>query len=230
MHSVAAVIRENKPNIAGSTLTTYVYNIMRLKRAVNPLTQDNVRAYLEKLDSPTVAQNLVSALVAYAGDSWSPLHAIWSDRAESLKDTQQLTDREATNWVDAKALRRMLSRMREDIDVHNLWKRKQLSERHFRLLQAYLVFSIHKEFHLRNDLPSVQVVRTTSLVKPTGNYFVLSRNTFLFNRFKTYRYFQRRHQLPVRLSPSKRLTRLIRAFIKRFPGERLLRRGGGGGL
>jgi hypothetical protein len=175
---------------------------------------------------PVQARNLMTALVVYQGDTWRPLMAKYIDLAENVLNLQQLSDREARNWVDAATIRKMIRRMREDVKTHKLLERMpHVTKREKRLLMAYIAFSIHNIFHLRNDLPSLNVVAVSSLAQAShSNYYVRSTGVIHLWRFKTYSYFRRRGLLPLKLQLPNGIRKLINAFVFAYDHEKILGR------
>ena len=224
MHAIAWHIRKNKPDIVDSTVAYYTSAIRRLRTVDPELSQKLVSDYLDGI-KPTAALPLVSALVAYQGDRWKPLHTVYRKAADALRDTQGLSEREALLWVDAKYVRAAIRRMKQDVALHRLVERARggrapLLRWEHNLLMGYIALTIHNIFHLRNDLPSVKIVSAHSDAKT--NSYVLSSSSLILFDFKTKRAFSVRSEIPVVLTFPRRVAKVLFRFAAKRVGEHLL--------
>ena len=227
MHAIAWHIRQNKPDIVDSTVAYYTSAIRRLRAVAPELSHNLVSQYLDGI-KPTAALPLVSALVAYQGDRWKPLHTVYRKAADALRDTQGLSEREALLWVDAKYVRAAIRRMKQDVALHRLVERgRGLVRWEHNLLMGYIALTIHNIFHLRNDLPSVKIVSARSDAKT--NSYVLSSSSLILFDFKTKRAFSVRSEIPVVLTFPRRVAKVLFRFAAKRVGEHLLYKRDGGG-
>jgi len=219
MHAISTRIRSRKPKIADSTVTMYARNVLRLKRISSSLDPKILEPYLAK-QTPGSAELLATTLVVFLDDGASKdwareqldkYHKVSSDQ----RDLQRLTDKEAQNWTDVRTIRAALRRMGKDIETRNLFTKKTLRHRDYRLLLGYVCLRIHDEYHLRADLPTMQIYKTEKEADG-ANAYILDRNELILYTFKTSPHFKRRKQLPIRLRVSRKLHSLIKRFHDRF--------------
>ena len=227
MHAIAWHIRQNRPEIVDSTVVYYTSAIRRLRKVDPDLSATAIQDYLDGI-APTAALPLVSALVAYQGNRWTHLHTVYRKAADRARDTQGLSEREARLWVDARYVRSGIRRMKRDIAMHGLAKKRKrakLDRWEHNLLMGYMALVIHNEFHLRNDLPSVKIVAASSDAREGGaNSYVLSSGTLVLFDFKTKRAFAKRHSLPIVLTFSRTAAKILFRFAVGRVGEHLLYR------
>ena len=212
------VIREKKKNITDSTVSTYAYNIARVKRALgNNFSAAQLDVYLRGLENPPLATVLLASLSAI-GLRFEKLMDEYTIKANDVLDRQRKSKTESKNWITEKDLKRMHRRMAEDVKTHRLFETGGETRSSFRALQAHIAFLILHELHFRNDLPTFKVARVLGDVETRGNWYVVSQGLFLLRNFKTKRSFQRRGiKLPLRLAISKRLKRKLRDFCSVKP-------------
>ena len=110
MEILKIIIKENKPNIAASTVNSYATNLKSLfyshnpkKLALDPVWFHNQPLMLEILkEEPIIKQsNFLTALIAYNSNNeaykLSLLHL--SSQLKQKKDTQDMSPKENKNWI-----------------------------------------------------------------------------------------------------------------------------------
>ena len=201
-------IRENKPHLTISSITTYAAHVKRVRKVSPELREGEVLKYLDTL-KPTIANQLISAIVALKPE-FAVHVARYRKTAEQLRaeNAQKSTAKQRENWVTVASIKRATRLMRREIN--------QFGFRDHRLVMAYLTWAIMLEHTMRNDLPSVKVAETTADFKPGGNFYIVSKGELWMSDFKTKRAFRNRGLLPLKLGLSKSL----RTFIFRYLRER----------
>ena len=105
-------------------------------------------------------------------------------------------------------LKKMLSRMREDIKNRNLYKVDPLPIRERALLQAYTILAFMVKGPLRLDAADIRIVsaykykQLTDTEKEVSNWYIVGSGTdqrLHLHRFKTAKFFKLRDELPVKI-------------------------------
>ena len=216
LDALATFFKEKRPDLADSSVRTYVNAVKRVVKKLGMEFQvEELDKWLETM-SPAQARNTLTPFLMWRKASPHDTHyrALF-DKYNSATETSRLnrvaSDREAKNWTSVKAIRGAIRRMGQDSKVLGL--------KDYRLFLAHFIFRVHDELHLRNDLPSVRIVSAPGEMdeKHKHNYYVLAEKKIYFFHFKTRRAFQCLKDWPVALPVSPNLGRFIRRYIREKP-------------
>ena len=212
------LFREKKPDVSGETIRTYAHSYRRIVHHVGPNVEKRaLDEYLEELN-PVIARNLLTAVVVLKGDGYRQIFDKYTAKAETIMGLQTKSPQQQKNWTSLRHIKRMISRMKENISVHKLFEEKTvLSRKTFRLLTAFISWMLHSEIPMRNDLPTVRLVYTTAETNAVRNFFVVSTRKLHLSQFKTASHFRKRGLLPLRFSLTKKLTNLLFLYLKKKP-------------
>jgi len=213
------VLKERKPDIANTTIRNYAANIRRVRRALGEdFSRERLREWLEELNKPAVALTILASLTALHGSRYGALMDKYNILREDVLDSQRMSRVQSENWTTVANIKKMLRRMYEDVRTFDLLRLKTNNVQKYRLLVAFISFSIHHEYHFRNDLPTFKVSRTVSEMDKRSNYFVMANSSFYLRNFKTSRAFARNgYKLPLVFKCSKVLAKLIRGYLRVKP-------------
>ena len=225
MHKLDEFLHNQRPSLKKETIVRYRNSILRVQKKLGEnFSLEMLDDWLSTL-KPGAATRILSALLLNTlGDrvhsKYKRLFDKYNKEVTRVWSEQKFSEREKKHWTSVKRIRHMLRRMKEDVTTHKLLTR-DLNSIEFNLLRAYVMFSIHHEFQVRNDMRYVRVLRTQSELKggakADSNYYVITSGVFIYYRFKTQRAFQRKGDWPVHLQCSKRLQKLLRAYVKNKP-------------
>ena len=215
METIERRIATLRPGLAPGTYKTYAYSVMRARRIGGEnLDIMRLRTYFGTV-KPIQARNILTALVVYDGPRWKKLHEVYMEAIEGNLYAQSLTDRESANWVNLRALKKVVSWMRRDVAIHGLMGGTIVLNKHqHSLLVAFICWSIHLELPMRNDLCTFKVARVPKDAEGAGNWYIVSNGTFVLRKFKTAKFFSRRGWLPLRLTVSTPLAVTIRRYLR----------------
>ena len=215
------LFRRKKPDIAQSSVTTYVNTVMRIQRELGQPTDEELEAWLNEM-KPTQARNLMTPLMIMYGEKHKRLFEKYNVLADSDLDQQRLSASEMRHWVQKKSIKRMLARLREDCNTHKVFSGVS-TEAKWRLRQMYVLWSIHFEFPWRNILNNCRIVPTRAGIDTKLNYYCVREQSFYISVFKTKSVFKRHGwTLPLIHRVSGPLSRIIfkhvskREFVRDF--------------
>ena len=117
---IEARLRELRPGLADATLKTYARAVSRMQKLSQNLDMATIRSALENMDV-VQARNILTALVVFDGPRWRRLHEKFMSAAEGRLRDQRLTDREAANRADWATIKKVVRRLRRDVDTHKLF-------------------------------------------------------------------------------------------------------------
>jgi len=211
--TLVELLTEKKPNLAPSSIATYVNNVLRIQREIGQPTEDELEAWLDGF-KPTQARNLMTPLMILYDGRHKRLFDKYNAAASSDLDQQRLSPSEMKHWVQKKSVRRMISRMREDCQIHKVFNSPPTMEAKWRLRQMYVLWAIHYEFPWRNILGDCRVIQTCADAPKNKNHYCIREQSFFIVEFKTKNVFKRHgYELPLvhRVSPG--LAKLIAKHI-----------------
>ena len=218
------MLKERKPNLSAYSYLTYRTSLKRLAKISPTYEPGPIIKYIKELGNPNVARNLLVPLLILKGEVFREVFNSLSDKFEEIKMDQKPTANQLKNITTLKDIKRMIRRMRENIDAHKLLKKPfaSLNTVQKRLVIAYVSFALLIDVTMRSDLNSVLVVATNSkATEKDANYYVASTGTLILNRFKTHRSFARRGLLPLKLDVKRTTKRVIAEYLRNVEGDYL---------
>ena len=225
-------IKKARPDLADSSCRTYTSNVLRVNRAIESKSFNANADRIPKLfkdKSIAVQKGLTVACLVWARASEKPHDKLEAQlkvldtavRKEVI--TQQPSDKERKNWTSMTKLKKMLSRMREDIKNRNLYNVDPLPIRERALLQAYTILSFMIKGPLRLDAADIKIIsaykykQLTDAEKEVSNWYIVGSGTdqrLHLLRFKTANFFKIRDELPVKIQLDKQDKATFNAWIK----------------
>ena len=214
--SEMGLLKKKKPGLSERTYLTYRTSLIRLKKVSPNYEVASINAYLSGLKNSPLGRNLLTPLLILYPQRFRSLFDELQRASEKVLTNQRPSRSQAQNVTTLKEVRRMLRRMREDINTHKLHNRKfnSMNTVERRLLIAYTSFSLLLDITMRNDSNTLQMARTTSDTNEQGNWYVHSTGTVVLRKFKTARSFTRRGGLPLYLGVRVGTKRVLDRYIK----------------
>lgn len=212
MDKLTKRIKDKRPNIKESTITSYIKSLRVLnnKKDFENISflydYDDIIKKIEDFKPATQKAKLASVLVALGTEDKlkeelykkynNKLHSISKEYYKRIENNKK-TQRESNNWVDLKDLMKVLNYHIRQIKKENIHKRddKQLNKKQKRILQDYLITSLYLlQPPRRNVYANTKVIsekdfnKLSENEKNNNNYLVIvSRNKkyFYFANYKT---------------------------------------------
>jgi len=217
------LLKERKPNLSAYSYLTYETSLKRLGKISPTYEPGPIIKYVRELGNPNVARNLLVPLLILKGEIFRETFNSLSDKFEEIKINQKPTTNQLKNITTLKDVKRMIRRMRENINTHKLLKKpfSSLNTVQKRLVIAYVSYVLLVDVTMRSDLNSLLLVKTSSQATDDKNYYIASTGTLVLNRFKTHRSFARRGLLPLILKVKNTTKKIIAEYIRTIEGPYL---------
>ena len=212
-------------------MRTYTSNVLRVNRALNSTAFNANAERIPKLFSDksiAVQKGLVVACLVWARAAGKPtkkLEKVLKQLDTAVRKqatTQQPSAKERRNWTSMPKLKKMLTRMKEDVKNRGLYTADPLPPRERALLQAFTILSFMIKGPLRLDAADIRLISAYKYKQLSGeerekwNWYVTGAKTdqrlYLF-RFKTAKHFQKRDELPIRIELDKQDKATFNAWI-----------------
>ena len=220
MEILKSTIKENKPNIAMSTVNSYATNLKTLfyshnpkKIELDPTWYHNQEHMLEILkDEPIVRQsNFLTALIAYDkhNEKYKSSLMHLSSQLKQKKDSQDMTPKENKNWKDYEEIEKIYEDMR--IVCEPLLKSKEpLSTDQMSKLQDFIILSLTCGYWIpprRSEDWCKMKIKGYDTEKE--NYIDFEKKKFIFNIYKTSKtYDEQEVDIP------KKLKIILKRYVK----------------
>jgi len=204
------LIKKEKPNVKDTTINTYLKNLVKLNKMVNPDTELKDIDFLKNIDKVsetidhlhyTTKRNYYNAIIVtlLVHDDEELLKQYQSIRDklnqqyEDEQATGVISDKQKENFVEIEEIHKVINEIYEEIYMKKLKKKSELSKKDQHLFMVYLLISIYVKYPFRNDVAGMSVIskRTynnlTLEEKTTNNYVVVEKNkmSFVLNEYKT---------------------------------------------
>ena len=226
-------LQKSRPNAKQSTIKMYEANLTKLKKMFDTDNYEflkNVDKVMEKLEGKhfTTIKNYVNSIVILllalnSDGKYDKLLEKYDD--ERLKLTQMYEDANATNKISEKQ-KVNFAPFEEVVEMTNKmanelkgWKKKELSAKEKTLLQVYLVYMIHLQLPMRNELAGMEAITKrkynsmSDKEKESGNWLVMEKNKMFMslNEYKTQKTYKE-----ITFPVPKDLEKLLRAYIRKY--------------
>ena len=206
-------LQEKRPDLAAASLSTYASALKRLKKISPEYEVGKIMAFLKTL-SPPNARNHLTPLLILDQKKWKQHFDSFNESVEKLRVQQTPSANHEKNITSMAELKRLIRRMKEDIQTHKLFSKQNKNSTQRRLLIAYVSFVLLMDVTMRADSNSIKFAKTTSLSNETENWFILSTGTLSLNKFKTARSFRRRGMLPLLIRLKPKTLKILRLFTQ----------------
>ena len=220
-------IETKRPNLAPATKRVYESALKRLKKISPNYEVEPIMAFLKTL-SPPNARNHLTPLLILDNRKWKEHFDSFSASVEKMRERQKPSANHEKNITSIAEIKRLIRRMKEDVNTHKLFSKTKLNTPQKRLLIAYVSFVLLLDVTMRNDSNSIKFAKRTAESDEKDNWFILATGTLSLNKFKTARSFRPRGMLPllIRLKPS--TLKVLRKFTQNHKsGDYLFSLGGG---
>ena len=237
MSSTKDIIKEERPNIADSSLKIYVSNLEKLKK----MFESDDYAFLSKIQevkdklshlSDNTKRNYYNAIIIYLmavgkdtekdneilkeyNDMRDELNKLYEDN----QATGVISDKQKDNFVDISEVNTMIDTMAQEIKDKKIKKRagEGLKPKEYNLLQVYVLFSIYSRLPMRNDVAGMEAItkreynKLTDSEKKEKNYLVVNKNDMfmVLNKYKTAKKYEENI-----IEIGKDLEKILRIWIK----------------
>ena len=222
-----------RPDLADSSIRTYTSNVLRVSRAISGSAFNKNAAKIPTLfkdKSLAVQKGLTVSCLVWCRAAKKPhgkLEELLKTLDTALREyviKQQPTQKERKNWTSMAKLRKMLTRMREDIKNQKLYVVDPLPPRARAMLQAYTILSFMVKGPLRLDAADVRLVsaykykQMSGSERETHNWYVTGAGTdqqLHLYRFKTAKHFAKKAGgLPLKIILDKQDKSTFNAWIR----------------
>lgn len=224
MTSLKEHIKEQRPTLSESSLTTYNSILKSLYRKVfgdgnmdfdNFEKSDKILTFLKDLE-PNKRKTIMSALVVICKDPKPYRTQMLDDIKETSAKTakQEKTPDQEENWITQDALRAKFAELGQD-SAHT-YKKKTLAMTDLQKIQDFIIIAL---FHLivPRRAQDYTEFKIKDVDKEKDNWFDDRVNEFVFTKYKTAKFYGEQ-RLPI----GKDLKLIIKKWIKSNPTEYLL--------
>lgn len=233
VENLSETLQKSRPKAKPSTIKMYEANLNKLKKIFDTDNYDflkNVDKVMEKLEGKhfTTIKNYVNSIVILllalnSEGEFDTLLEKYDD--ERLKLTKMYEDSNATNKISEKQ-KVNFAPFEEVVDMTTKmaselkgWKKKELSAKQKTLLQVYMVYMVHLQLPMRNELAGMEAItkrkyNSMSIKdKEAGNWLVMEKNKMFMslNEYKTQKTYKE-----ITFPVPKDLEKLLRAYIRKF--------------
>jgi len=212
--AIKETLKENRPKLADSSLTTYasiidnLHKRMRPNEPFNRALMDDSGAILHELSTKpsNTRKTILSALVIYTLKNKAVSSAyrtvMMADGAKTNHaDTEQkMTDAQRANWVSQEDVHALFDRMdRETKPLFSMYssKNKQITTAHINKMQDFITLALYTLIPVRRLMDYTEF-KVRNFNTETDNF--MQRGHFVFHKYKTSKvYGEQSVKLPIRL-------------------------------
>lgn len=204
MATIAETLKTNRPNIAPSTIKTYVSLLGSLARKLGGTPtpkyfEDNSKKILDHLkDVPySRRKTLLAGLVSLCGKH----ECVDAYRSLMMKDIhdyndeqkqQEMTTTQKDNWITQDQVKELYNKMAQD--TKHLFKKKDLTNADKRQFMDFVILSVYVLIDPRRLL-DYTAFKVRGIDNKVDNY--MDKLTFVFNTYKTKKvYGEQRVKIP----------------------------------
>ena len=222
MEILKTTIKENKPNIAISTVNSYATNLKSLFYSHNPKKVDVIPEWfldhehmLEIMkEEPIVKQsNFLTALIAYDkhNEKYKSALMLLAPQLNKKKDSQIKTEKQTENWKSYDEIKKIYEDMLLICDP--LLKSKQpMNKEQMNKLQDFIILSLTCGYWIpprRSEDWCKMKTGIKNYDNEKDNYIDFINSKFVFNIYKTSKTYD---EQAVEIPP--KLKRILRRYIK----------------
>jgi hypothetical protein len=216
--------------VAESTANHYINTLYSLNNKVPFKTLAflrNTEAVMEAIKkyAPSTQKTLVAVIVSaldfYKTKApYKKTHGYYSellkDKKEELSGTEgKMSDKQEANWEDWSSIMTKKSEMKTAISLFA--NNKNLTAKQYDDLLAYVILSLYTDIQPRRNQDYMDMyVVSVEPTDTTKNYYVVSDQRFVFNKYKTYKKWGKQ-VVNVPNSPEAPLADTLAIFLKHHP-------------
>jgi hypothetical protein len=226
MEELTDCLKKNKPNISPNSVKTYVsilrsfyYQHHSKGTEMNCKWFDNEDDIVKLLkDKPASSRKTTySALIALTNNSkYKKLLMEDGKEYQEFINEQKKTETQEENWKDFDEVKSLYDDMYKR--VKPILKFEKINNNDFKLLTDFIIFSLTSGvwFPPRRSLDWIEM-KIKNVDTKEDNYIDESKNEFVFNRYKTAKYYgEQKVEIP------KKFKSILKKFMKLNPHEYLL--------
>jgi len=221
--NIKSIIKENKPNISESSITTYNSILTNLYRHIFGDDEYDMKEfnntnkvinYLKDYE-PKRRKTILAALVVLTDNKKYRDQMLSDIESAQIKSHQQeKTEKQKENFIDGAGINKIFVNLRKK--ANSLYKKGDLSYHEMQEIQNYIIMALYCGLYIpprrAKDYVEFKIDRINA---DTDNY--IDKNEFVFNNYKTAKtYSQQRLKIPPPLK------RIINQWIKINPTDYLL--------
>jgi len=193
MDELLATIKENRPNIAASTVRTYASYLKNIYKNMRPAAHgeippsffshnvEDILKYLE--DKPNSRKTILSALFILTGcEPYKEQMTKDIDTYKAKLATREMSDTDREKWMTFDEIKALLPPLEHKFKV--LSKLPIKSSKIWSEIQQYPLLSVYTRIKPRR-LEDYSEFKIRNIIRDTDNYFDDKLNLFVFNKFKT---------------------------------------------
>ena len=221
--NIKSIIKENKPNISESSITTYNSILTNLYRHIFGDDEYDMKEfnntnkvinYLKDYE-PKRRKTILAALVVLTDNKKYRDQMLSDIESAQIKSHQQeKTEKQKDNFIDGDTISKIFKNLRKK--ANSLYKKGDLSYHEMQEIQNYIIMALYCGLYIpprrAKDYVEFKIDRINA---DTDNY--IDKNEFVFNNYKTAKtYSQQRVKIPPPLK------KIINQWIKINPTDYLL--------
>jgi len=221
--NIKSIIKENKPNISESSITTYNSILTNLYRHIFGDDEYDMKEfnntnkiinYLKDYE-PKRRKTILAALVVLTDNKKYRDQMLSDIESAQIKSHQQeKTEKQKENFIDGAGINKIFVNLRKK--ANSLYKKGDLSYHEMQEIQNYIIMALYCGLYIpprrAKDYVEFKIDRINA---DTDNY--IDKNEFVFNNYKTAKtYSQQRVKIPPPLK------KIINQWIKINPTDYLL--------
>lgn len=221
--NIKSIIKENKPNISESSITTYNSILTNLYRHIFGDDEYDMKEfnntnkvinYLKDYE-PKRRKTILAALVVLTDNKkYRDLMLSDIESAQIKSHQQEKTEKQKENFIDGAGISKIFKDLRKK--ANSLYKKGDLSYHEMQEIQNYIIMTLYCGLYIpprrAKDYVEFKIDRINA---DTDNY--IDKNEFVFNNYKTAKtYSQQRVKIPPPLK------KIINQWIKINPTDYLL--------
>ena len=227
-----SLISKARPNAKESTIKMYVSNLnklMKIFESNNLKFLSNVKNVREKLEDKhyTTQRNYYNSIIVYLmsedkdNNNIEKYNEIRDElNAKYLEDQSSgvISEKQKNNFISLDELKVMITKIKNDLDLPKIKKKEKLSQKEYKLLQAYVILEILVRIPMRNDLSNLKKIsqkeykKLSDEQKKDNNYLVIEKTAmrFILNDYKTSKKYKEKV-----INVPKDLEKIIRMYMRK---------------
>jgi len=232
MEQIIKQIKHFKKSLKDNSIKTYLVSLKKISKCVGDhskfpedpsFLRDTGKVFdCIKNEPDTTRKNRLSAIVVYLksfeDDKNLKLIDIYSKEMErtagayqKIIDKQELTPKQKANIISMDEFKDVVNTIFDEIVKEKLYKKNELDNREYNLLQSYVLLRFYLEYPLRNDVSNTKIIHSKKEDDKKMNYLLVRDKSiyFILNVYKT----AKKYGTKV-FNLDEKLSKLIRLLLK----------------
>ena len=216
-----------KPTLSDSSLKLYLNKLKKFSTSKGKMpvnTFNNFDEIIEKVNSMSnnvsTKKSILTAIVIFLQSAVKPNHKLINKYKEPMvaymkKEgtdafKQEKSKKQEKNWVSMDQFTEIINKMQSEIKTAGLLVQSELSNKQYTQLQHYIIMRLFHEYPFRNDIASLNIVKSKENLDDKKNYLVTNKEyTIVLNNYKTSKKYGTKEYV---LKPQ--LKKLIKKLLK----------------